>query len=230
MGILLIQGAMTLEIAHYLECLEQKQEQLIKNYRFWTGKLEGREVVISRTKMGTLNSSIATMLGIMNFEPDFVLNQGTAGAHLETIHTGDIIIGERSEYLNYLVMPVRAEGEGSDSLTWHFNDQLKSRTATPELVQYFEQLSYSEGKKYVGVIGSGDIYSREVDRIHWIQNQKHNLCEDMETASVYEVCHKMGVPRVSVRIISNNELLLEPFQKDTALQLQKFMIGGLGKI
>lgn len=227
---ILIQGAMTLEIAYYLECLERRQELVVKSYRFFTGKLAGKEVVISRTKMGTLNAAISTMLGILNFEPKFVLNQGTAGAHLEAIHTGDIIIGEQSEYLNYLVMPPRAEGEGSDSLTWHFKAPLKSRSATSELVEFFNNQPYREGEKYVGIIGSGDIYSREVDRIRWIQSHKHSLCEDMETASVYEVCHKMQVPGIGIRIISNNELLLEPFQEEMAETLQRFIIDSLSRL
>lgn len=221
---ILLQGAMTIEIETYISLLEDKREERVNGYRFWIGKLGEVEVVVSRTKMGIINAAIATMIGIITYKPTLVINQGTAGAHINSLHINDIVIVNRSEYLNSLNMPIRKIGQGSNSLEWQFNEKAESREATPKWVSYFEAKPYSQGTKVTGTIGSGDIYSREVDRIQWIHKQKGNLCEDMETAAVFEVCYKMNVDYIGIRVISNNELTGEEFDAKSAKNLQEYIL------
>ena len=45
----------------------------------------------------------------------------------------------------------------------------------------------------------------------------------METAAVYEVCEAFRTPCVGLRIISNNELLDEEFNEETAELLQRYV-------
>lgn len=229
MSLILLQGAMTVEIEQYLACLQHKREERVHGYRFWRGKLGNSEVIVSRTKMGIINASMATMLGIMTYQPELVINQGTAGAHVEYIKPGDIVIVEKSEYLNSLNMPVRGMGEGSNSLEWEFSNNVEAREATQEWVSYFASKHYPYGDKYIGTIGSGDIYSREVDRIKWIQNKKGNLCEDMETAAVFEICSKMDIEHIGIRVISNNEVTGKEFDPKTAKLLQQYILSTMFK-
>ena len=45
----------------------------------------------------------------------------------------------------------------------------------------------------------------------------------MESIGVYSVCDKFNIPCVGIRIISNNELLLEKIDKEKAVELQKII-------
>ena len=74
-----------------------------------------------------------------------------------------------------------------------------------------------------GKAATGDIYSREDDRIIWLEETFHTLCEEMESAAVFEVCDKFRIPCVGLRIISNNELLDEEFNEETAILLQEYI-------
>ena len=77
---------------------------------------------------------------------------------------------------------------------------------------------------YTGILGSGDVFNREYDRIMWLQNQFHNLSEDMESIGTYCVCNQFQVPCIGIRIISNNELTNEKLDKEQAIRLQKLFI------
>lgn len=156
--------------------------------------------------MGIIHSAIATMIGINEFKPDVVVNQGTAGGHTRDINVGDIIIGETAVYLNNPRTPVKGFGEGSNALEWiPGNSGSFVINANDTLINIAKNTEYN-GRLLCGKLGSGDIYSREVDRIDLLHSQLGELSEDMETVSVYKVCETFKIPVVGVRIISNNEI------------------------
>ncbi len=227
---ILIQGAMDIEVQKLLEKLEKQEKNVILDYEFYTGKIKNCNVVVSKTQIGTINATIATTIGIEKFKPHMVINQGIAGAHRESIHTGDIIIGEKCCNINAYSMPSKNKGEGSNPFEWEQNKRAKEiKSANSELVQKFQKFMKEQyaGKVYTGIIGSGDVFSREIDRIDWISNNFGNLCEDMESIGVYSVCNKFNVPCIGIRIISNNEITREALDKNQAIILQELLVESL---
>lgn len=226
---ILIQGAMDIEVEVLLSELNDCKKNEYAGFSFFEGTLNDLPIVICKTGMGIINATIATMEGITKYSPCCVINQGTAGGHADWVHTGDLVLCEKAEYLNSFRMPLKGEGEGSNSLEWVFDEHMETRCADMKLADYFSGISYEHGKVHRGCIGSGDLYSRETDRIRWIHEKKGNLCEDMETYGVYETCYRMGVPCVGLRVVSNHEIFREPFQEETAKWLQKYLISAIGK-
>lgn len=227
---ILIQGAMDIEIQALLEKLEEQEKIVISDYEFYTGKIKNCNVIVSKTLIGTINATIATTIGIEKFKPDMVINQGIAGAHRESIHTGDIIIGEKCCNINAYSMPSKDRGESSNPFEWEPNKRAKEiKNADIELVQSFEKFLKSKykGKIYTGTLGSGDVFNREIDRIEWINKKFGNLCEDMESIGVYSVCNKFNIPCIGIRIISNNEITREALDKNQAISLQELLAESL---
>ena len=85
---ILIQGAENSEIDYFLEKMNNKKEIEIATFKFWAGEIDNYPVVISRTKVGEVNSAIATTIAITNFQPMCIINQGTAGSHQECAEAG----------------------------------------------------------------------------------------------------------------------------------------------
>lgn len=192
--------------------LNEKRHKKISEYEFYEGTINNIKVVVSKTLVGTINATIATTIGITNFNPDIVINQGIAGAHLENLHVGDIVVGEKCCNINSYKMPVKNKGEGSNPFEWELNKRAKDiQYANSQLVDITVErlVSNSEHKVYKGVLGSGDVFNREYDRIIWINNIFNNLCEDMESIGGYSVCNRFKVPCIGIIIISNNELIFE---------------------
>lgn len=225
--IILIQGAMEIEIQYIVDSLSEKSIRKIAEYEFYEGTIKNTKIVVSKTLVGTVNATIATSIGITNFNPDIVINQGIAGSHREDIHTGDIVIGEKCCNINSYKMPIKSKGQGSNPFEWELNKRAKEiQYADSQLVNTVEKslISNCKSKVYKGTLGSGDVFNREYDRIIWINNIFDNLCEDMESIGTYSVCNRFKVPCIGVRIISNNELLLEELNKEKAIELQKLLV------
>lgn len=221
----LIQGAMPVELEYFLEqpCFQDVKQEMVSGYTFYRGTAYNLELILSLTEMGMMNGAISTMIAIQEYQPDLVINQGTAGGHKKDLHTGDIILGAEAVNVNSLEMPTRDFGEGIASENW-IPMNVEKYKATPELLNYFQEKMKS--KKYPGIIregilGSGDLFSKEKDRIQWICETFHNESEDMESCAVYQVCEKMKIPHIAIRILSNNELWDEPFEPAQAKVLQK---------
>lgn len=207
MSTILVQGAMQEEIELLARMLPGGRWTEQKGYSFYETGLREAKIILALTQVGILHACISTMLGIEGYKPDALINQGTAGGHVRTLEIGDIVIGETAVYINSMQSPIRKKGAGSNALEWIPLETKGSALleADPKLVRAAEQTPYA-GTLLRGRLGSGDLFSRETDRIDLLHAQFGQLCEDMESAAVYKVCHLYRIPVIGIRIISNNEL------------------------
>ena len=209
METILVQGAMTSEIELIIRLLAESNKIDIaeqNGYSFYETYLNGTRIIVSKTEMGVMNACISTMIAIEKYKPNIVINQGTAGAHLRELNVGDIIIGEEAVYINNTRSPAKKTGEGSNALEWRPGNSLSILVkATSELVEKALSIPY-EGKVLCGRLGTGDVFSKEADRIDLLHSQLGEISEDMESVAVYNVCEKLNIPFIGIRVISNNEL------------------------
>jgi adenosylhomocysteine nucleosidase len=224
---IIIQGAMDVEIDGYLSQIGRPEAAAVGGFSFYRGLFCGKDLIVCKTGIGIINAAAATAVGILTFYPGAVINQGTAGAHVPQLHIGDIVVGKECVNINDLTMPVRGAGEGSDPLKWEFSKRSVRRSADPALLELFLRAEYPGHRKVSGILGSGDLFSREADRIAWIHQSRNNLCEDMESISAYEVCQRFSVPCIGLRVISNNELTGEKYEAGSADLLQRFVTDAL---
>ncbi len=221
---ILVQGATPDEIDVLLEYFSPKNHIKIANYEFWEVSYKQHEIIISKTEKGIINATIATTLAIQQFKPDLIINQGCAGAHVENLRLGDIVVAEQSKYINDFKTPQKNIGEGSNSLNWTpHSSRSYTTTSTKKYIELAKQVQ-SSNKVYFGSLGSADTFSRECDRINYLHSCFNHLCEDMESAAVMKVCSEFNIDRIAFRIISNNELTLIPFDASTRQEMQQFVI------
>ena len=118
---ILIQGALDIEIQYLIDNLENKENLIISGYEFFIGCINNFKIIISKTLIGVVNSTISTTIGILKFNPDIVINQGIAGSHKSNIHIGDIVIGKKCCNINAYSMPSKGKNEGSNPFEWKPN-------------------------------------------------------------------------------------------------------------
>lgn len=220
---ILIQGAMDSELDVLLSHYTVEKKASIAHCDFYCAKYKGVDVVISKTGVGIINASIATTVGITEFHPTLVINQGCAGSHVAEIDNGELVIGEKSTYINNFYTPAKKLGEGSDSLEWYASKRAYTVGSTPKYVDIARRVRF-DGKKHVGTLGSGDVFSQEVDRINYLHKLFGELCEDMESVASLKACEQFRVDRLALRIISNNEITLRKMDVGVCATLQKFVI------
>lgn len=227
---ILIQGAMDSELGVLTEYFAPEKTKTIAGYDFFISSYKGTDIVISKTEVGLINASAATVIGINEFNPTLVINQGCAGGHIPDIKNGELVIGEKSVYINNFYTHAKGRGEGSNSLDWYPSTHRSYAVpSTPKYVQLADSVPF-DGKKRIGILGSGDMFSQEIDRINYMHELFGELCEDMESVAVLKVCESFNVDRLALRIISNNEITREEFDYEVCKDLQKFVIALVDKI
>ena len=234
MRTILVQGAVQEEIEQLINNLPGGNWTEQKGYAFYEASFQKISIIISKTEIGIMHACISTILGIGRYQPDCIINQGTAGGHTRDLEIGDIVIGESAIYINNMRTPIKARGQGSNALEWFpWKSGSFLLQADPRLVELAEKTPY-DGKLLRGKLGSGDLFSRETDRIDLLHTQFGELCEDMESAAVYKVCQTFHVPVIGIRIISNNEITGkhdDPEQFQIAHQkLQNYIYQYIGKL
>ncbi|MBZ7996848.1 5'-methylthioadenosine/S-adenosylhomocysteine nucleosidase [Campylobacter canadensis] len=234
---ILVQGAMTSETNVLIDALKDKKEIKIGSYLFYTGKIGSSEVIVSRTLVGMVNAASATTIGILNFKPDIIINQGTAGAHNQKLNTGDIVIGEKI----YNAGSYYTEQTDSKKVTYKTRKQMLSPTTLltkdneDDAYKYFtsdeklvkDVLEYSRATKFKvisGVIATADAYNRETEVIKHIRSVYNSDAEEMESSSVAQVAKAFNIPYLAIRIISNVEPKKQSFDVNTTVACQEFVI------
>ena len=227
---ILIQGAMEDEIAFIKEKMNKSEEINLYGYTFYKGQIDDYSIVLSKTQVGLMNVTAASVIAIIEFSPCIIINQGVAGGITKSVHKGDFIIGENCININSFQTPYKEEGEGSNSLDWELKtfkegiDELVVLKADHELVNLATQEAQKQNVSYiVGSMGSGDVWNAEKDRLIWLSENYKILCEDMETIGAYQVGIKFNIPTIGIRILSDNLLLGEEYDKSVGKKGQEFV-------
>lgn len=236
---ILIVGAMNSEIDYLINKIEECKVTEKIGYKFFEGFIKSYPVVLVKTNIGLVNAATATTLAIEKYNPVFILNEGTAGGITENRHKKDIIIGNEVFNINSYKTPYKELGEGSNSCDWElmmFTDgKLDEKTifkSDERLANLAYSLSkeYKHGNVYMGVIGSGDVWNREKDKLKFLDEVHNVSCEDMEAIAIYTVAKSYKIPVLSIKIMSDNELLGEEYEPKVGLYVQEFCYKVINKM
>ena len=91
-------GAMEEEVTILKRKLNDMNEINIAHVKFYVGTLNHKEVVLTQSGIGKVNASISTTLLIEKFNPEVVINTGSAGALDKTLSIGDILVSNHVLY------------------------------------------------------------------------------------------------------------------------------------
>lgn len=226
---IVIMAAMEVEANFLLEKLENVICKDINKYKFYEGTIKGFPVVICRCNVMSINAAIATYMAIKEYNPIAIISQGTAGALGKDIHKGDIIVGEKCINITSCKTPYKNEGEGSNSLDWNLvsficgeDDRLEYHYGNKHLIELSKEINYENGNIHFGTIGSGDVWNQEIDKLMWLHDKYEALCEDMESIAIYTVANDFSIPVLGIKVISDNAILGEDYDRNMGMQSQLF--------
>ena len=241
--IILVQGAMDMEVEHMVKALKDPKKEHIGSWTFWRGQLKEHDVIVSRTEIGLVNAAAATTLAIEKYKPTIIINQGTSGGHDYALHTGDIVLGEELVNMGAAKTQRKEEGAAENPRDTIFLDivqrlrgaddaliEHKSFASDAELLKIAKNTPYAKGKIVEGVIGSADQWNREIERIKFLNSKFKTKSEEMESVAAAQVAKAYGTRFLAIRILSNTELYNEEFDPKTALWCQEFALDVINNI
>lgn len=212
--------AMDSEAVHLRRMLDEVEEEPVGRWRRSRGRLGGVRVDLIVCGIGLAYSAAATAAALMAGRPDAVLNYGCAGAHRDDIHAGDVIVASTVAHLaSYIHQPDGTKHffgfrSGEEAEERRHVEQLPTDRVLVECVrQVDEDLDLPDwpGRSesptiHFGPVGSADIWTQHIETIQQHHLTHGTLCEDMEAAAIAQIAALFGVPFLTIKDISNNEL------------------------
>lgn len=191
-------GAMDEEVAFLEDKMKNKQEVIIANTRFIRGTLENQSVVLLQSGIGKVNAAMATTILHEKFEPNWVINTGSAGGFAKELDVGDIVIS--TEVVHHDVDATAFDYEYGQvpqmPRTFHADKQLINKTR-----QALEKIDVSYGK---GMIATGDSFMDDEDHVALVKGKfPMMIAAEMEAAAVAQVCYQYETPFVVIRALSD---------------------------
>ncbi|WP_060585078.1 5'-methylthioadenosine/S-adenosylhomocysteine nucleosidase [Aeromonas schubertii] len=192
-------GAMEQEVALLRGQMEGLETLKVGGCEFYSGKLAGRDVVLTRSGIGKVAASVATTLLIEKFAPDCVINTGSAGGFAQDLHIGDVVIASEMRFHD---VDVTAFGYEPGQMA----QQPAAFPCDEKLMQLAADCIGEQGKHQtkMGLICTGDQFMCKSDAIAKARADfPQMLAVEMEGAAIGQVCHQFAVPYLVVRAMSD---------------------------
>lgn len=192
-------GAMEQEVSILKQAIENCQEVKKAGCTFFSGQLNGADVVLLQSGIGKVAAAVGTTVLLNDYQPDVVINTGSAGGFDSTLNLGDVVI---STEVRHHDADVTAFGYEMGQMA----QQPAAFLADAKLMDVAEQaLSQMEDKHAVcGLICTGDAFVCTAERQEFIRKHFPSvIAVEMEASAIAQTCHQFKVPFVVVRAISD---------------------------
>ncbi|MCO4799036.1 MAG: 5'-methylthioadenosine/S-adenosylhomocysteine nucleosidase [Colwelliaceae bacterium] len=192
-------GAMEPEVAILKDKLTNSTTSQIGGYTFYQGQLEGNDVVIVQSGIGKVAAALATAFLISQFQPDYIVNTGSAGGFEQSLKVGDIVI---SSEVRYHDVDVTAFGYEIGQLPANPAAYIPHSVLVEAAKSGIEALN--DIQTLVGLITTGDTFMTKEDDIAKARKNFPTMAAvEMEGAAIAQTCHQLNTPFVVIRSMSD---------------------------
>lgn len=191
-------GAMDIEVAILKEKLRDSSVVSRAGFTFWSGTLEGLDVVIVRSGVGKVNAALCVQVLADLFAVTHIVNTGIAGSLDSGLDIGDIAISTDVMYHDFHVGPFGYPWGQVPGMDVH------AFPADPTLTDLARRACDELGIHYrLGRVVSGDQFicsSREKEDI---MSHVGGICTEMEGAAIAHAAYRNAIPVLVLRAISD---------------------------
>lgn len=193
-------GAMEQEITLLKNKIENCQRQEVANCKFYTGTLQGVDIVLLQSGIGKVAAAVGTAVLLERFKPNLVINTGSAGGFDSTLNLGDVVISTEVAYHD---ADVTAFGYTMGQMAQQpatFPSDTHLMAVAAQALQTMDPVPHA----VQGLICTGDAFVHTAERQDFIRAHFPNvIAVEMEAAAIAQTCHQFKVPFVVVRAISD---------------------------
>lgn len=210
-------GAMAQEVAILAGQLNNAERVDHAGFTFYRGERHGLDVIVLQSGIGKVNAAVGTTVLLERYQPEAVINTGSAGGFALDLAIGDIII---SDEVRHHDVDVTAFGYAMGQVP----GMPAAFAADPGLREQARRaiLALDEVNVREGMIATGDSFMADPERVERTRTLFPDmLAVEMEAAAIAQTCHLFACPFVVIRALSDiagsgdNHLSFEAFL-DTA--------------
>ena len=192
-------GAMEQEVELLRNTLTNAQTETFANSEFTSGLIDGKEVILLKSGIGKVNAAMSTTILLQKYQPDVVINTGSAGGFDVNLDVGAIVISDEVRHHDCDVTAFGYEIGQMAGMPAAYKADEKLIGIAKEAVAEVGTHPFA-----VGLICSGDVFMADPKRVEEVRKNFPTMkaCE-MEAAGVAQVCYQFGTPFVVIRSLSD---------------------------
>ena len=192
-------GAMEQEVEALRLAIEDAQTEIIAKSEYTVGKYAGHDVILLKSGIGKVNAAMSTSILLEKFNPDIVINTGSAGGFDASLEVGAIVISDEVRHHDVDVTAFGYEMGQVPDLPVAFKSDEKLRKLAEETVSELGEHQYA-----TGLIATGDSFMSDSERVELVRGYFPQMkAAEMEAAAVAQVCYQFDVPFVIIRSLSD---------------------------
>lgn len=224
-------GAMEQEVEALRLAIEDAQTDIIAKSEYTVGKYAGHDVILLKSGIGKVNAAMSTSILLEKFNPDIVINTGSAGGFDATLEVGAIVISDEVRHHDVDVTAFGYEMGQVPDLPAAFKSDEKLRKLAEETVNELGEHQYA-----TGLIATGDSFMSDSERVELVRGYFPQMkAAEMEAAAVAQVCYQFDVPFVIIRSLSDiagkeSSMSFEEFLPTAAKHSTEIVLGLIGKL
>ena len=164
-----------------------------------TGRLGNNEIVLWRCGIGKVNAAVGTMRLMQEHHPDAIISTGLAGGIDPQMQIMDVLAATQSVYHDVDC------GSGLGCTLGQVQGLPERYDADKHLLEHACVVPLAPGERLVkGLICTGDQFITDRERQSVIKrNFPDGMACDMESAAIAQTCYLLGLPFLSLRVISD---------------------------
>jgi adenosylhomocysteine nucleosidase len=218
-------GAMEEEVSLLRSRMQDLQTEIHAGYEFYLGTIDGVNVVLLRSGIGKVNAAISSTILLQLYQPDYVINTGSAGGFHTDLNVGDIVISSSVCHHDVDVTPFGYDLGQVPGMPSCFLPDAKLVKAAQSSIQALNEVVHMHG-----LIATGDRFMHQAEDVDRTRNNFPEMiaCE-MEAAAIAQACHTFQTPFVIIRSLSDiagkeNAVTFEQYLEKAATHSAKVIL------
>src|SRR5690606_220 len=143
--------------------VESQNTSVIAGCEFIEGKIGKHDVILVKSGIGKVNAAIATTLLIQQYDPDVVLNTGSAGGFAESLEVGTIVISDEVRHHDVDATAFGYEIGQVPGMPPSYQSDSRLVQVAREAIEEIGEHSHS-----IGLIASGDVFMSDSERVNLV--------------------------------------------------------------
>ncbi|MBP5981384.1 MAG: 5'-methylthioadenosine/S-adenosylhomocysteine nucleosidase [Halomonas sp.] len=207
-------GAMAQEISILVEQLDNAERHEHAGFVFHKGTRHGLEVVVLLSGIGKVNAAVGTAILLERYQPDAIINTGSAGGFASDLDIGDVIISDEVRHHDVDAVVFGYEIGQVPGMPAAYLADIKLRDIAREAIATVGEVNVREG-----LIATGDAFMADPARVAATRAQFPSmLAVEMEAAAIAQTCYLYQCPFVVIRALSDI-----PGNDDNHLSFEQFL-------
>jgi len=218
------------EIFFLKEKMHHPKINKIANTEYIQGKINNTSVTLVKSGIGKVNAAMNTAILIDRYQPDCIINTGTAGGFSDQLEVGDLVISDAVVHHDVDVTGFDYEWGQVPGCPTYFKPNDK-------LVNVTEDVLNSLGINYkLGLIATGDVFMNNPQKINAVKEKFPGLIAlEMEAAAICQVAHQFKTPFIVIRALSDiagetSSVSFEQFVEKASAHASKIIVNVINKI